>query len=112
MPKDILTLKKGEAHPIPTGRPKVIPKPQHPSAHRQEQRIGPKLQILSDAMEHQRAVLQQDINGIDPEMVLVFEVVGSVNNFVKAAQRVGMEWLGDIDSLTEPDENFYNRVYS
>lgn len=108
MPKDILTLKKGEAHPIPTGRPKVIPKPQHPSAHRQEQRIGPKLQILSDAMEHQRAVLQQDINGIDPEMVLVFEVVGSVNNFVKAAQRVGMEWLGDIDSLTEPDENFYD----
>lgn len=108
MPKDILTLKKGDARPIPTGRPKVIPQPQHPSAHRQGQRIGPKLQVLTETMERQRAVLQQDINGIDPEMVLVFEVVGSVNNFIKAAQRVGMEWLGDIDSLAEPDDNFYN----
>ena len=108
MTKHILTLKRGEARPIPTGRSKVIPQPQHPSVQKQEERIGPKLRILSDAMEHQRAVLQHDINGIDPEMVLVFEVVGSVNNFIKAAQRAGMEWLGDTDSLSEPDEYFYN----
>ena len=41
-------------------------------------------------------------------MVLIFEVVGSVNNFIKAAQRAGMEWLGDTDFLSEPDEYFYN----
>lgn len=108
MPNDILTLKKGVAQPIPVGRPRVIPQPQHPSTHRQAQRIGPKMQILSDVMEHQRAVLQEDINGVDPEMVLVFEVVGSVNNFIMAAQRAGMEWLGDADSLAESDDDFFN----
>lgn len=108
MPKYILTLKKGEPHPIPTGFPKNIQQPQHPSRQKQGERIGPKLQILSEAMEHQRAILQHDVNGIDPEMVLIFEVVGNVTNFIKAAQRAGMEWLGDTDSLSEPDEYFYN----
>lgn len=108
MPKDILTLKRGETQPIPTGKPRLIARPHHPSAQRQAQRIGPKLQVLFETMNHQRAVLQQNTNGIDPEMVLVFEVAGSINNFIKAAQRVGMEWLGDVDYLSEPDDDFYN----
>lgn len=108
MSKAILTLKRGDAHAIPTGRPKVILPPHHPSVQTQTQRIGPKLQVLRDTMESQRAVIHQNINNIEPEMVLVFEVAGNINNFIKAAQRVGMEWLGDIDHEAAPDDEFYN----
>lgn len=36
-----------------------------------------------------KVVMQQDMQGVDPEFVLVFEVVGSVSNFVKAAKKCG-----------------------
>lgn len=91
MSKPILTLRKGEAHQIPPGKPINIRKPNLPTVQRQQQRLEPRLKALTDAMENQRALLQKGVNGIDPEMVLVFEVIGDINNFIKAARKVGME---------------------
>lgn len=108
MPKDILTLKKGSAEPIPVGRRKNIPQPPHPSYGRQSERLAPKFQRLYETMDAKRTVLQSDPNGIDPEMVLIFEVVGSVMDFIRVASQIGMEFMGDTDEYTQPDEDFYN----
>lgn len=108
MSKDILTLKKGIAHTIPPKKPKKIPQPAHPSAGRQAERLDPKFQILADSLDANRTTLQADPSGINPEMVLIFEVVGNVDAFIKGAKRIGMEWEGDIDWDTDPDDDFYN----
>lgn len=108
MPKDILTLKKGNAQQIPTGPSKKIPKPPHPSYDRQFERLAPKFQRLYETMDAKRTVLQSDPNGIDPEMVLIFEVVGSVRDFIRVASQIGMEFMGDTDEYTKPDEDFHN----
>ncbi|MDE5888370.1 MAG: hypothetical protein K2H46_12405, partial [Muribaculaceae bacterium] len=108
MPKDILTLKKGNAQQIPPGSSKKIPNTPHPSYDRQSERLAPKFQRLSETMDAKRTVLQSDPNGIDPEMVLIFEVVGSVMDFIRAASKIGMEFMGDCNDYTEPDADFYN----
>jgi Subtilase family. len=48
----------------------------------------------------------------EPEKVLVFEIVGSVNTFVKAVRKAGLEWLMDLraDGI-EPDDGFYEVDY-
>lgn len=108
MPKDILTLKAGTPHAIPPKVPRPIPQPAHPSASRQGERLNPKFQSLHEAMDAKRVALLSAPTGIDPEMVLVFEVVGNVENFIKAAKRIGLEWEGDLDTLTDPDDDFHN----
>lgn len=108
MPKDILTLKKGNAYQIPVGPSKKIPKPSHPSYDRQAERLDPKFQRLYETMEAKRTTLQSDPYSIDPEMVLIFEVAGSVGNFIRVASQIGLEFMGDINEYTEPDDDFHN----
>ena len=83
-------------------------RPRLPSASRQAERIRPQFQRLHEAMEHQRLTLQDNPLGIQPELALVMETVGSVQNFIGAVRRVeGLEWLGEL-SLTDipPDDDF------
>jgi len=49
------------------------------------------------------------MTGVAPEEVLVLDIVGRVDSFLKAVGRVrGLEWLAEIDSDSiEPDEDFY-----
>ena len=82
--------------------------PRLPSASRQAERITPQFQRLHEAMEHQRVTLQDNPLGIQPELALVLETVGSVGNFIGAVRRVeGLEWLGEL-TLTDipPDDDF------
>jgi hypothetical protein len=59
-------------------------------------------------MADRRARLQADVAGAPPEQVLVLEIAGSVGDFLRAVQRIdGAEWLGEIDEVLEPDEDFY-----
>ena len=84
------------------GRPKL------PSAGRQGERITPQFQRLHEAMENKRVTLQDNPLGIQPELALVLESVGSVENFIGAVRRVeGLEWLGEL-ALTDipPDDDF------
>ena len=83
-------------------------RPRLPSASRQAERITPQFQRLHEAMEHQRVTLQDNPLGLQPELALVLETVGSVENFIGAVRRVGgMEWLGEL-TLTDipPDDDF------
>ena len=74
------------------GRPTSLP-----TASRQAQRLAPQFQRLHDAMEHQKVTIQHSPFGLQPELALVLETVGPVENFIGAVRRVeGMEWLGQL----------------
>lgn len=80
-----------------------------PSPAMQDIRLSPKFQELHDALQAKRIEVQESTDGIDPEQVLVFETIGSVEDFSKAVSNIeGFEWLGEFD-LNDiiPDDNFY-----
>ena len=90
-----------------TARP---PKFHRPTIGRQRQRLGPKLQVLSEAFEARRVALQQTAPGENPELVLVLEIAGSIQDFANAVAKIpGLEWLvewEDDDLVSDPD--FYD----
>jgi len=67
-----------------------------PSRGNQLTRFGPKFTRLADALIAKRATLRATNEGYEPEKVLVFQVAGSVDGFVKAVRRAGLEWLLDV----------------
>jgi hypothetical protein len=81
-----------------------------PSAQRQIERIGPKFGALQDAFNAKRIQLQATVPNDEPEMVVVFETVGRIEDFVKAVRKIsGMEWLLDADEDDiEHDDDFYD----
>lgn len=82
-----------------------------PSAPRQAERLTPKFGTLQTAFEARRIQLQSTAPAEDPELVVVFETVGSIENFVGAVQRTpGLEWLLEADEAgVEPDDDFYDQ---
>ncbi len=80
-----------------------------PTASRQHERLNSRFQSLRDALESQRLILQQSAVGVEPEQVLVFEIIGRVDDFVNAVNKIeGFEWLGEIDiEDIVPDEDFF-----
>ena len=81
-----------------------------PSSTRQGQRLSPQFRQLFDSLNAQRIEVQQSTTGLDPEQVLVFETIGSVEDFAKAVSKIeGFEWLGEIEieGIT-PDDEFYS----
>lgn len=109
MPRYILNFKGTEPRPIEPGPRRVIVNGYHkPDMERQVVRIGPRLNELEAAFNNHVLELHQDVQGLDPEFVLVFEVVGGVNNFINAAKRIGLEWMGEADLEGVPDEDFYS----
>ena len=64
-----------------------------PSGQVQYTRLNPKFEALNNTLESKRIFLQQNPTGITPEMVLVFETVGRVDDFIKAVNKIeGLEW--------------------
>ncbi|MFQ5716332.1 MAG: hypothetical protein ACE5GQ_04460, partial [Nitrospinales bacterium] len=84
-------------------------KPHLPDFSQQVKRIGPKLTVLEEAFEAERAELTAHPTGIDTEQVLVLETVGSIQDFLRAVRGVrGLEWLADVETdEIDPDEDFY-----
>ncbi|MDN3988672.1 S8 family peptidase [Zwartia vadi] len=82
-----------------------------PSAPRQTERLTPKFGTLQSAFDARRIQLQATTPADDPELVVVFETVGSVEKFIGAVQRTpGLEWLLEADeSDLEPDDDFYDQ---
>jgi hypothetical protein len=69
-----------------------------PTAAEQGRRLSPKLQALQRAMELQADHLAREVSGADPELVLVLEIIGSVDNFLNAVAKIdGFEYLAEID---------------
>ena len=80
-----------------------------PTFEQQRGRISPKLLELQRAFKAQRAKLRQDLQGADPERVLVVETVGSVDAFIRAVKNThGLEWLAEWEEDDiAPDQFFY-----
>lgn len=107
MPNPILPFRANVPESIPVGIPRPIQRPHVPSRASQVARVTPQLHTLNDALVRHAANLQTDIQGIEPEFVLVFEVAGKTLDFYKAAKKAGMEWLLDADCAREADDDFY-----
>src|SRR5580698_7701484 len=79
-----------------------------PTATRQGERIGPQIQRLEQAFAEQTGALRTDVEGAEPEKVIVLETVGSISDFFNAVRRIGgMEWLAEVDGEMAADQDFY-----
>lgn len=81
-----------------------------PSPERQRDRLAPKFGTLRSTFEARRLQLQVSAPNDDPELVVVFETIGAVDQFLGAVKRTpGLEWLLEADETdVEPDEDFYD----
>lgn len=101
--------------PIPTEaarrtqKPVPVSKPHLPARERQAERLEPRFSVLQQAFEAKRARLSTEAVGLIPEEVIVFETVGSVNDFINAVRKIdGLEWLGEIEEEDiPPDDDFF-----
>ncbi len=92
------------------GRPFPPRQIHYPSPERQTERLSPLFGTLRSAFEARRMEIQQAPEGVDPEQVLVFETIGTVDDFVTAIRNTeGLEWMGEIemDDLL-PTEDFFD----
>ncbi len=105
-------------------RPSAGGKRETAEEHRtQVRRIVPQLKRLQAAMEAQRISLQGNMLGIQPELALVLEIKGKLEDFFKAVKNVpGLEFLdelnvenqelsGDIPHSAMPAEPKLHRLY-
>lgn len=86
------------------------PGPVHiPGIGRQRARIAPQLTVLQQAFDAKRLRLQHAAPVENPELVLVLEVAGTIQNFANAVSKVpGLDWLLEwAEEQIEPDEDFY-----
>lgn len=83
-------------------------RPIRPGAREQGERLAPDFRRLQEAMENRRITIQESSLGIEPEMVLVLEVVGTVEEFFRAVEKVkGLEWLAEYElNDIEPGDGF------
>jgi hypothetical protein len=80
-----------------------------PSGGRQQQKFGPSFKRLRDALSRDSGAMQlrDDPSTLAPERVIVFEIAGTVQNFLKAVSRVqGLEFMGEYEERFPSDEDF------
>ncbi|MHC1781318.1 MAG: S8 family serine peptidase [Anaerolineaceae bacterium] len=96
---------------VPPLKAKPFPpsKPHFPPHSRQVERLTTQLGELQQDFSRYKAALSGVMAGFEPELVLVIEIAGSVDNFKQAIEAtIGLEWLGewDIEDI-EPDTDFF-----
>jgi hypothetical protein len=110
-PRTLLALTApavGDRHKLPQSVPPVV---RGPGGSRQGERLSPHFRALVDAFDGRRVHLSDDnADELDPELVLVFDLAGSVTDFRNAIDRIeGLEFLSEfLDEDTDPDEDFAN----
>lgn len=94
-----------ERSKLPGGRGSV----HIPELARQRARITPQLTVLQQAFDAKRLKLQQTAPMENPELILVFEVAGTVEDFAKAVAKIpGLEWLVEwAEDQIAPDGDFF-----
>lgn len=87
-----------------------FPRIMKPSFSRQFARLQPSFNVLQAAFEQKNLKIQQSPTGINPEFALVFEIIGTVDNFYTAVKNTdGLEWMFDIETDSFlPDDDFYS----
>ena len=80
-----------------------------PEPREQGRRLTPQFQRLQNVLDNKRILLQDNAFGLQPEQVLVLETIGLKDEFIKAAQKLGLEWINEfeIDEI-EPGNGFEN----
>lgn len=94
----------------PTQSPRDIPRLSNPSASRQGVRLTPQFRELTAAFDAERARLAADnADEVDPALVVVFDLAGSVKDFRNAIDRIdGLEFLSELlGDPSDPDDDFY-----
>jgi len=81
----------------------------YPSRKEQKDKFDGSMRELTRTMKSRLAEIKDVTTGLDPEMVLVLETVGSVSNFYTAVKNTeGFSWLVDsISESIEENEEFY-----
>lgn len=85
-------------------------RPNLPTHARQGNRLAPIFTHLQQAVRARNIEIQQAVVGIDPEQVLVMDIIGSVENFATAVKRIeGLEWLAELEvDEVVPDQDFFD----
>lgn len=80
-----------------------------PNTDRQGLRLGPQFKALSDSLAAKRLSITDSSSESDPEMVVVFDLAGSVEQFSRAVGRIpGFEFLFEQeDEMATPDDDFH-----
>lgn len=101
--KRILQPEKGNG--FPPGKQNL------PGHGAQVARIGRQIEHLEEDFARYQASLTGALAGLEPEMVLVIEIVGRLDDFRQAVEAAGLEWLGEteIDDLEAEDDGFHER---
>lgn len=96
------SIQPAKGNPAPTSLPHL------PSRARQIERFGRGLDTLAQSWAKYRASLSDAMPGLEPETVLVIEIIGRVDKFQAAVGAAGLEWLGEWDQFDiAPDDDFY-----
>lgn len=108
-PRPLLAFGPPSAGPIPTGPQSFRPPPRGPSARRQGQRLAPQFDALQRALAAQRVSAGAETQESDPELVVVFDVAGTVDGFMRAVAQVeGLSFLAEIEEdESDPDDDFF-----
>lgn len=80
-----------------------------PSKGRQTDRFGPTFDRLQGVLARAQGALElrNDPTALAPERVIVFEVAGSVTDFIKALARIpGLEFMAEYETDFAPDADF------
>ena len=87
----------------------VFTRVKKPPFGRQFTRLQPSFSVLKTAFEQKTLKIQQSPTGVNPELALVFEIIGTVDNFFTAVKNTdGLEWIFDSETEPfEPDDDFY-----
>ena len=82
----------------------------------QVDRIGRQIEHLEEDFARYQASLTGALAGLEPEMVLVIEIVGRLDDFRQAVEATGLEWLGGegesdkaLPESSETDNNAVNQ---
>ncbi|MDR1513309.1 MAG: S8 family peptidase [Propionibacteriaceae bacterium] len=87
-----------------------MPRLAKPGAARQGERLSPQFHELAAAFDAERARLTVDApDEVDPELVVVFDLAGTVKDFQNAINRIeGLEFLaGLVGDESDPDDAFH-----
>ena len=87
-------------------RPRSYGHQERPSVGHIWNNCSPKLTTIKESLINQRGDLSDSALGIEPELVLVFEVIGEIDAFCNCVAKIqGFEWMAE-NWIGENDQNF------
>lgn len=108
-PRPLLALGAPEVGVRFTQPSRNLPRLGGPTPQRQGERLTPQFRQLVEAFDAQRATLTSGgTDEVDPELVVVFDLAGTVEQFRNAVNRIaGLEFLTEfLDEDTPADDDF------